>query len=327
VSPSPDVSVVLPTRDRPELAARAVHCALGQRDVNVELLVIDDASRSGFPGLTGMYDGRLRVWRNVSQRGVAASRNRGIAEARGKWVAFLDDDDLWAPDKLVLQLRTAGIDGAALAYCGWIELDEQLRPLRERRARSAADASREILEHNLCGPPSSVVVRRTALLEADGFDPQLSVMADWDLWIRIARGGGMLVSRPETLVAYTIHGAGMHLRQLDRVMHELGLMRAKHGDGLGGPRFQDWLASAHREAGRRVDAARLRLLLALRQRRIGELRRAAGALITGTPLRPRGASEEPPREPAWLRTWRMETLGCAPAVSPSDVQGAPGVWS
>jgi glycosyltransferase involved in cell wall biosynthesis len=327
VNSSPEVSVVLPSRDRPELATRAAQCGLGQRDVDVEVLVVDDASRGGIPALAAIDDGRLQVFHNASRRGVAASRNRGIAEARGKWVAFLDDDDLWAPDKLARQLETARAEGATLVHCGWIELDEELRPLRERSAAVSADPGREILEHNLCGPPSSVVVRRTALVDAEGFDPELSVMADWDLWIRITISGGKLLSGPEALVAYTVHGGGMHLRQLDTVLQELAVLRAKHGDGVGGPRFQDWLASAYRDAGRRGDAARLRLSLALRERRPGELRRAAGALLTGTPLRPRGASEESPPEPAWVTAWRKPTSEVAPAVPPSDVRAAPGASS
>jgi hypothetical protein len=317
----PAVSVVIPTRDRPELALRAARCAVHQRGVAVEVIVVDDASVRPVRD-RGYVDERVRVLRNDSPRGVAGARNRGLAEARGAWVAFLDDDDLWSPDKLASQLAVADSTGATLVHCGWVEVDQAFTALRVRRAHEAADPAQAILEHNLCGPPSGVIARREALVGAGGFDTALSVMADWDLWIRLAPGG--LAAQLEPLVAYTVHEGGMHLRQLDAIEAELAILRAKHGDQVGGLRFLEWLATAHEETGRRWGAVRLRLGLALRRRRPTDLRRAAGALLGRTP-RPH-AGEPRPVGPGWLSAWRSPSAPAQPE-RPAHVAAAPGAES
>jgi glycosyltransferase involved in cell wall biosynthesis len=94
---------VIPTRDRwPIFRAHALRSALAQEDVSLEVVVIDDGSTTPPPGIS---DRRVRVLRNPVSRGVAEARNRGVADARAPWVAFLDDDDVWSPRKLRWRTR------------------------------------------------------------------------------------------------------------------------------------------------------------------------------------------------------------------------------
>ena len=94
----PKVSVVLPTFERWPLLLRALTSVLDQTDVDLEVLVIDDCSSDGTPARLGaIADPRLRVLRQETNQGVARARNRAIEAAQGEWVAFLDDDDFWAP--------------------------------------------------------------------------------------------------------------------------------------------------------------------------------------------------------------------------------------
>src|SRR6266542_1529901 len=103
-----DVSVVIPTRGRVDFLSCAVGAALGQQGVNVEVVVVDDASPDGTASwVAKQREDRLRLVRQDTQRGVSAARNSGVQAARGTWVAFLDDDDAWAPDKLESQLSAA----------------------------------------------------------------------------------------------------------------------------------------------------------------------------------------------------------------------------
>ena len=82
--------------------------ALRQRGVDVEVIVVDDASTDDTAHVVSrLGDRRVRLLRQASNGGVSATRNRGIEEAGGEWISFLDDDDLWAPEKLVLQLKAA----------------------------------------------------------------------------------------------------------------------------------------------------------------------------------------------------------------------------
>jgi glycosyltransferase involved in cell wall biosynthesis len=103
-----DVTVVIPTRDRLASLLATLAGVWRQSDVQLEVVIVDDGSR---PEVAAEYEGlcsdRVRVLRNAESRGPGAARNAGIAIARGQWVAFLDDDDLWAPSKLRRQLDAA----------------------------------------------------------------------------------------------------------------------------------------------------------------------------------------------------------------------------
>src|SRR4030095_3987508 len=119
-----DVSVIVPTRNRSALLAITLCSVLRQRDVDLEVIVVDDASTDDTPAaLARLTDSRIRVIRHDSCRGVSAARNHGISEARAEWIAFLDDDDLWAPDKLALQLRAARERGATWVYVGQVNIN------------------------------------------------------------------------------------------------------------------------------------------------------------------------------------------------------------
>src|SRR5688572_3616095 len=105
----PDVSVVIPTRNRWELLSTgALPSALAQEGVEVEVHVIDEGSSDATSQeLERLNEPRVHVIRHDRPHGVAQARNAGIAAARGQWVAFLDDDDIWAPQKLRRQIDTA----------------------------------------------------------------------------------------------------------------------------------------------------------------------------------------------------------------------------
>src|SRR5690349_1209363 len=100
------VSVVIPTRNRRELLLRAVRSVLHQREVSLSVVVVDEASTDGSAdAVRALGDPRVQVVRHASPRGVSQARNTGLQQVQSPWVAFLDDDDLWAPDKLSAQLE------------------------------------------------------------------------------------------------------------------------------------------------------------------------------------------------------------------------------
>ena len=102
------VSVVIPTRNRTALLAMTLRSVLRQRDVTLEVIVVDEAASTDDTGarLAAIRDPRLRVIHHDAPRGLPAARNHGAEEARGEWLAFIDDDDLWAPDKIGAILAT-----------------------------------------------------------------------------------------------------------------------------------------------------------------------------------------------------------------------------
>src|ERR671935_95170 len=151
---APEVTVVVPTHSRWDLlSTAALPASLGQEDVDLEVVVVDDGSTDATAeSLARIDDPRLRVVRHDRPRGVAQARNAGIAAARGEWIALLDDDDLWAPWKLRAQLDAAAAERAVFAYGGAAAVAEDRRifsrwvALGHRRAGRRARAATTYLQ-------------------------------------------------------------------------------------------------------------------------------------------------------------------------------------
>ena len=252
---SDSASVVIPTRDRPEMLVGAVAGALAQRGVEVEVLVVDDGS--AVPAADAVpSDGRVRVLRHDFPRGVSAARNTGIDHARAPWIAFLDDDDLWAPNKLASQIAAADAAGAAWAYAGDVTVDEDLDIVSGAPPPPPAEVVAQLTNYNsMPAGASNVVVATDALAAAGPFDPSLKTSEDWDMWIRLARccGPPAVVSRP--LVACRLH-AGNALPDLAAMVGEPERLAARYGLSLDPAAALRRAAWACLRAGRRGDALR-----------------------------------------------------------------------
>jgi GT2 family glycosyltransferase len=286
---APEISVVVPTLDRWSLVSRAVAGVLAQEDVALELIVVDDGSSDGTAErLADLRDPRLRVVRHERSLGVARARNDGLAVAAGRWTAFLDDDDAWAPRKLREQIDAAEDVGAALAYSSAVVLDDDRRPAGLDPAPPAEGLAQDLLRHNSMPGGCSNVIAPTALLrELGGFDKHLSLFADWDLWLRLARSGAAArCAQPH--VAYLDHGASMHVRRADLAPAELAYLAEKHPALVeqervtpgSGAWFMLWTAAGQYRAGHRGRAIATYVRTAIRYRSPGALVRAGAAPFT-----------------------------------------------
>ena len=142
MSTSLAASVVIPTRNRANLLALTLRSVLRQRDVDIEVVVVDDGDGPETAALVNaLQDARVRLIRNSEPRGECGARNCGVAAAQREWVAFCDDDDLWAPDKLSAQLVAAADEHAAWVYAGHVEVDLHLRVLSGSPPPSPDDPS------------------------------------------------------------------------------------------------------------------------------------------------------------------------------------------
>jgi glycosyltransferase involved in cell wall biosynthesis len=202
----PLVSTVIPTRNRAHLLERALRAVRRQVDVDLEVIVVDDGSTDATSRVVAeALDDRIRYIRNATATGVSGARNRGITAARGEWLAFLDDDDLWAPEKLTRQLRAAVQTGRQWAYTGDVNVDENLRVLSGGPPPEPSAVVALLPRWNpLSSGGSNVIVHADLLARVGGFDPTLRRTEDWDLWIRIARTGPPACVR-QPLVAYRFH--------------------------------------------------------------------------------------------------------------------------
>lgn len=305
---SPDVSVVIPTRNRWGFLERAVAVALGQENVDLEVVVVlDGSSDESATRLAQIADQRIRVVALDSRVGVARARNIGAENSASPWLSFLDDDDLWAPDRTRRMLDAS--ESVDLVAAGIVLLADD-EPAGFMVPPPGPDLLPTVLTSNALGGPSNVLVRRDAFRQVGGFDPRFAVLADWDLWIRVLDGrSGATIADP--LNAYVMHGGGMHRTETARAVREFGLLRAEHG-GLAareGTSFDEaefgrWIAESHRGAGRRLRALRYYSANALRLRRSEDFRMIA-ATFAGDRLRRRRRIRLglEPATPEWVRRW------------------------
>ena len=182
VNTHPTVSVVIPTFNRPDMLRLAVKSVLDQTLRDIEIIVVDDGSTNDNQHLLlEFHDNRITYVRHEVNKGLPVARNTGIRQARGKFVAFLDDDDRWMPDKLKEQL--AAIDGYDAVVCGYYENDEN------DLENAVIQPVTEVIIHNLLRenifPPSGLLVRADIIKELQ-FDERLNFGEDWDLLMRIA---------------------------------------------------------------------------------------------------------------------------------------------
>ena len=142
----PLVSVVIPTRNRLDMLAQTLHTVLAQ-DVDLDVTVVDEGSSDDTPAwLANHPDPRVRTIRHDTPRGLANARNAGIEASTGRWLAFVDDDDLWLPTKLTDQLAAATRHDAPWAFGGAITFSSGPRLLD--RSLLPPDAGRRLPWNN-----------------------------------------------------------------------------------------------------------------------------------------------------------------------------------
>ena len=185
-SKRPLISVIIPTYNRGWVLKEAVDSVLAQEFNDFELIVVDDGSTDDTGKILAAYGPRITVLRQPN-RGVSAARNRGIAEARGQLVSFLDSDDLWLPPKLLRQVDFFHTNPKAV-ICQteeiWIRNGVRVNPKKRHHKFSGMIFERSLA---LClVSPSAVMIRRS-LFDAVGlFDESLPACEDYDLWLRVS---------------------------------------------------------------------------------------------------------------------------------------------
>ena len=312
-----EVTVVIPTRDRPALLADALTSVGAQERPAARTVVVDDGSAEPLPTPPG---GAVELLRRACPGGVAAARNHGLERVETEWVAFLDDDDLWAPAKLARQLEVAAAVRADFVWCAVVVVDARRRPVGLVPAADPGSLLPQLVRKNAIGSPSSVIARTELVRAVGGFDEQLALLADWDLWLRLA-GAGRGAATREVLVAYTEHAGNMTTAAAGGIERELArmaethasLVRA-HGGRLGGAELVRWSVGGRRRGGGRLGAARAYLAAGVRERDGGSLMRAPAALLgEGLVGRLRGRrAARRVGSPAWLAPYARPDGAAAP---------------
>jgi glycosyltransferase involved in cell wall biosynthesis len=208
----PLVSVVIPTYNYGHYICETIESVLGQTYSPIEIIIVDDGSTDDTKERLAAYGDRVRGI-HQQNRGLSAARNTGIQAARGEFVALLDSDDLWLPDKLERQVAAAVAQpDIGLVATERFSIDETGRRLdyvAESCSRGGLNefTVRDLLEFPAFSP-SSVLARRDCLLAVGGFNEGLQGVEDMDMWVRIA-ARFRVVRLHATLTAQRFHSKSM----------------------------------------------------------------------------------------------------------------------
>jgi len=211
---NPLVSVIVITYNRKELLKETIDSILNQTFEDFELIVVDNFSDYNFfSHIESFNDDRIRPFQNQNNGIVAVNRNFGINNAKGKYIAFCDDDDLWLPEKLIKQITFIEDSGCGMV-CTMLKRFGVTNVFSERYGIGPLPfrqkTSRNDLLHSNCISNSSVLVKKSVLDEVGYFDERRSFVSleDHDLWIRIS-AVTKIQYIPEVLLLYRIHKSNL----------------------------------------------------------------------------------------------------------------------
>jgi glycosyltransferase involved in cell wall biosynthesis len=187
----PLVTIIIPTFNRAYILPRAIESILNQTMKDWELLIIDDGSTDNTEKLIVTFQEKSKNIIYIKQpfnKGVTAARNVALSRARGIYIAFLDSDDVWMPEKL--QKQTAILDSkpeVGLVYTGAIFVNDRTGEKRIKHTTVEGDIHAQEIIDNPIGSPSRVILRKEVFSTVGLFDEQFSNLEDWEMWIRITR--------------------------------------------------------------------------------------------------------------------------------------------
>jgi len=185
---SSKVSVIMPTFNRSYVLRDAIDSALAQTDCNLEIIVVDDGSTDHTSEIVANYATTRKVHYSYQQnRGVSAARNCGIRIASGEFIAFLDSDDIWLPNKLSLQLNEFRKNAKLGILYGYAEFKNIKTGKSLIKPDSISLNFQEFINKHTVLPTSTVIVRKSYLDDVGYFDENLGIFEDLELWIRLAR--------------------------------------------------------------------------------------------------------------------------------------------
>ena len=244
----PLVSVVIPVYNRAHRIERAIASVLAQSYQRFEIIVADDASTDELAAaLARTADPRLRCIAHPRNRGAAAARNTGIAAAQGEFVAFLDSDDVWYPEKLAFQLAAMRDQPPEIAghVCAYDCIKAGYKPRQIEPNWLGQSFSRAVLFGCTCGPGTTLFCRRAVFGDVGPLDEELRRLEDWDWLLRLADKGYRLLASAQALARVEVEA---HPRRQD-IDAALRRIAARH----------DAAVARQGSAARRIFAASLHL--------------------------------------------------------------------
>jgi glycosyltransferase involved in cell wall biosynthesis len=232
INKEPAVSVILPTFNRANVLPRAMHSVLQQTFQDLELIIVDDGSSDNTREVVeNIKDPRVKYLKHDKNAGLPAARNTGLKEARGKFMAFQDDDDQWLDKRLQVQvplLEGTDLD-TGVVYCDSIKMEHGKRSYLYSPSRS--DKSGDLYHRFLMGNFVTVIaalVKKECFQKVGMFDERLPYFEDWDIWLRISKYYKFKYSEePMVIVHFT---EGSMTTDMDKMVQARKIMLEKHYD-------------------------------------------------------------------------------------------------
>jgi glycosyltransferase involved in cell wall biosynthesis len=214
----PLISVITPVYNGEKTIKETIESVLNQTFQDFELIVINDGSQDATVEIVKQVeDSRLKLF-SYPNAGQATSRNRGVSQAVGKYIAFLDADDLWTADKLDAQLQTLQANPQAAVAYSWTNcIDESSQFLRRGSYITAiGDVYAKLLLINFLENGSNPLIRAEALAEVGEFDASLTPAEDWDMWLRLAAHYQfVVVPSPQVLYRVSANSSSSNISKLE----------------------------------------------------------------------------------------------------------------
>jgi len=220
----PAVSIIIPAYKHASLIVETIESVLCQSFRDFEIIVVNDGSPDDTEDVLRTYieERRIRYIRQENQ-GVATARNCGLSCANGEYIAFLDDDDTWPPDKLAWQVRCLE-ETSAVLVAGQLCRHGDPRPQAEVSMASYVELTdADFFKRNPFGSPGQTLIRRAALEQVGGFDPAIWGVDDLDLWMRLAQIGEIR-KYDRLALFYRVHDANASLDVLRMALNSEKVM-------------------------------------------------------------------------------------------------------
>jgi glycosyltransferase involved in cell wall biosynthesis len=214
------VAAVIPTRNRVTTLGRAIKSAIDQTYPLSEIIIVDDGSTDGTIDLVRSFgDPRVRLIQQ-EQRGACAARNVGWRSTDAEWIGFLDSDDVWMRAKIEAQMECCGksADKTSACFTGFTGRSKSSHHMSDPVSQFVSINGLRM--GNGLGPTSICLVRRSALVEVDGWDESLPSCQDWDLWLKLSKVGSLAIV-PACLVEVDQDGS-------DRISRNIGAVTLGH---------------------------------------------------------------------------------------------------
>ena len=228
---TPLVSVIMPAYNSNEFIALAIESVIAQEYKNWELIIVDDASKDATVNTIRNYikkEPRIKIFRNQTNHGAGYSRNKAIKEALGEFIAFLDADDLWKPEKLSLQLKFCEENNAKIVFSSYGRIKENGENLNEIIEALPFVNYPKLIRSNYIGNLTGMY---NAGKIGKVYHPDIRKRQDWAMWLEVIRKGGTAHGMEESLALYRIRKGSVSENKFEMLSYNFKIYNKVLGYG------------------------------------------------------------------------------------------------